>query len=62
MVLLLAVVLAFIAGFLVGGIVIMGGHDEALARGLVYSKKKVYVCKPLDASNVRLLTDGGKND
>lgn len=51
--LLLAVTLAFIVGFVVGGITVMSGQDKALQRGLVYSDKKVYVCKLLDLSEVK---------
>lgn len=51
--LLLVVTLAFIVGFVVGGITVMSGQDKALQRGLVYSDKKVYVCKLLDLSEVK---------
>ena len=51
--LLLAVTLAFIFGFVVGGITVTGSQDKALQRGLVYSDKKVYVCKQLDLSEVK---------
>ena len=51
--LLLAVTLAFIVGFVVGGITVMSGQDKALQRGLVYSDKIVYVCKLLDLSEVK---------
>ena len=53
MTILLAVTLAFIIGFVVGGITVMNSQDKALQRGLVYSDKKVYVCKLLDLSEVK---------
>ena len=51
--LLLSVTLAFIFGFVVGGITVMSGQDKALQRGLVYSDKKVYLCKQLDLREVK---------
>ena len=51
--LLLAVTLAFIFGFVVGGITVTSSQDKALQRGLVYSDKKVYLCKQLDLSEVK---------
>ena len=51
--LLLAVTLAFIGGFVVGGTTVTSSQDKALQRGLVYSDKKVYLCKQLDLSEVK---------
>ena len=51
--LLLSVTLAFIVGFVGGCITVVSSQDKALQRGLVYSDKKVYVCKPLDLSEVK---------
>ena len=51
--LLLAVTLTFIFGFVVGGVTVTSSQDKALQRGLVYSDKKVYLCKQLDLSEVK---------
>ncbi len=51
--LLLEVALAFIFGFVVGSIIVTSSQYKALQCGLVYSDKKVYLCKQLDLSEVK---------
>ena len=48
LILLLSVTIAFIFGFVCGGIVITEGNEKALKKGYIYSNKKVYRVKEMD--------------